>query len=298
MRALISVAIACAALAGCAPDKPEGADAGAKSKPGAEAATPGAPASVRLYVMECGAIDVLDLGVFDRGGAYAGQQKSFVDTCYLIRHAKGDLVWDAGLPDALAETPGGVVDGPFRVSVPKTLASQLAELDLAPADIEYFSASHSHFDHVGNANLFAGSTFIVQKAERAHMFRPEARADTATFAAYSALETAKTLEIDGDHDVFGDGSATIVSLPGHTPGHSSLLVKLENSGPFLLSGDLYHFTEARERRTIPTFNTDAEETLRSMDKFEALASETGAWVMLQHEPADYAKVKHSPEYLD
>ncbi len=291
MHRFIGVSIAVLALCACSKDKSADPEA-------TGAAQSGTPAAMKLYVFDCGQMEMADLGPFDRGGAYNGRPGSGLVTCYLIRHPDGDFLWDAGLPDAIAENPEGVAEGGFKITVPKTLASQLAEIGVKPADIEFFSISHSHFDHVGNGNLFAGSTFIVQKAERAHMFRDAARADARSFAAYDKLETAKMREIEGDHDVFGDGKVMIVSTPGHTPGHSSLLIRLENYGPFLLTGDLYHFTEAREKRTIPVFNTDPEETLRSMDKFESLASETGAWVMIQHEASDYAKVKHSPEYLD
>jgi glyoxylase-like metal-dependent hydrolase (beta-lactamase superfamily II) len=73
--------------------------------------------------------------------------------------------------------------------------------------------------------------------------------------------------------------------PGHTPDHLALLVKLE-SGPVLLTGDLYHSRDAREKRGVPPFNTSREQTLQSMDKFEKLAKDTGAKVVIQHEPRD------------
>jgi glyoxylase-like metal-dependent hydrolase (beta-lactamase superfamily II) len=284
------------ALVGCGKKEaaPEGGAPAAEAAPAAAAEAP----LLRLYAMECGRIDVLDLGVFDLGGAYAGQTKSLIDTCYLVRHPAGDLLWDAGLPDSINAAPDGVTEGAFRITAPKTLVGQLADIGLQPADVEFFSASHSHFDHVGNANLFAAATFIVQKAERAFMFRDEARANAQEFASYSALENAPAREIGGDHDVFGDGRVKIVSMPGHTPGHSALLVTLANAGPVLLTGDLYHFTEAREKRTVPTWNTDPEETRRSMEKFEALAAKTGARVVIQHEPADYDALPKAPEYLD
>jgi N-acyl homoserine lactone hydrolase len=254
--------------------------------------------ALRLYTFDCGRIDMLDLGLFSSNGEYAGRENNAADMCFLIRHPKGDLMWDAGLPDALSQQADGLTNGPFHVAVPTTLASQLASIDVAPADIEYFSISHSHFDHVGNAGMFAGSTFLVDKDERAHMFRDEARADEQTFPLVAPLEDAPTTEFDGDYDVFGDGSVTILAMPGHTPGHTALRVNLKNSGPVLLTGDLYHLLESREKRIVPTFNTDEEETRRSMDKFEALAAETGARVVVQHALEDMEALPKSPEYLD
>lgn len=277
---------------------------GACSKPPAEAPKDERPPierkvdEMRLYVMDCGRIEVADLGVFDRGGAYNGRKHSFVDSCYLVRHPKGDLLWDAGIPDAIAQAPEGVTADVFSMRVEKTLQSQLERIGVPVEAVEFFSISHSHFDHVGNANLFAKSTFIVNEAERAFMFREDARKDAQTFATYQDLEAAKKATFADSYDVFGDGSTIIVSLPGHTPGHSVLLINLPNSGPILLSGDLYHLTEARERRTIPAFNTDAEQTLASMDKFEQLAAESGARVIIQHEKADFDNLPRAPAYLD
>ncbi|MEQ8750016.1 MAG: hypothetical protein RIC52_09590, partial [Amphiplicatus sp.] len=114
----------------------------------------------------------------------------------------------------------------------------------------------------------------------------------------SALENAETATFTDEYDVFGDGSVRIIAMTGHTPGHSVLLAQLDKAGPVLLTGDMYHLTEAREKRTVPVFNTDAEETLRSMDRFEALAAETGARVVIQHEADDFAALPHAPDYLD
>ena len=66
------------------------------------------------------------------------------------------------------------------------------------------------------------------------------------------------------------------------------------SGPVLLTGDLYHSTIAREKKSMPGFNTSRAETLASMDKFEALAKQTGAKVIIQHEPNDIAKLPAFP----
>lgn len=279
-----------AGLAACSGPSPSSGAADGESEGGAS--------GLRLYVLDCGHIEMLDLSIFDAGGAYDGMRNSAVGACYLLRHPKGDLLWDTGLPDALHAVEGGVAEGPFALTMPKTLKGQLAEIGVTPAEIEFLSLSHSHFDHAGNAGEYAASTFIVHEAERAHMFRDEARADAQSFSAYAALENARTVTFADEYDVFGDASVRIIAMPGHTPGHSVLLARLDKAGPVLLTGDMYHLTEAREKRTVPVFNTDAEETLRSMDKFEALAAETGARVVIQHEADDFAALPHAPEYLD
>jgi len=254
--------------------------------------------TVKLYALECGRIDMLDLGLFDKGGAYDGRTNKAVSSCYLIRHAKGDLLWNTGLPDALNAVKDGVTNGAFHIAVPNTLESGLAAIGVTPETLDYLSVSHSHFDHVGNAGQYAAATFIVSEAERAHMFRDDAKAAKEQFPAYSALEVATTVQFSGSHDVFGDGSVTIIEMPGHTPGHTVLRVDLANAGTVLLTGDLYHLNEAREKRTIPVFNTDADQTLKSMDAFEALAKQTNAKVIIQHSSQDFDPLPKPPEYLD
>jgi glyoxylase-like metal-dependent hydrolase (beta-lactamase superfamily II) len=89
----------------------------------------------------------------------------------------------------------------------------------------------------------------------------------------------------------------IIQSPGHTVGHTVLLVQLADAGPILLSGDLWHLAESRERRRVPPFNFDRTQTLASMDKVEALVAATGARVVIQHEAADIAALPRFPEYL-
>lgn len=253
---------------------------------------------LRLYALECGRIDMLDLSLFDKGGAFDGRTNKAVDSCYLLRHPKGDLLWDTGLPDAINAMKDGVTEGPFHIAVPTTLSSQLTTIGIAPKDIEYLSLSHSHFDHVGNAGTYAGSTLLANKAEYAHMFRDGARKDAQSFAAYGAIEKSEVVKFTGKYDVFGDGSVMIIDMPGHTPGHTVLQVNLAKSGTILLTGDLYHLGESREKRTVPVFNTDADETLRSMDKFEELAKNTNTRVIIQHSMKDFESLPKPPEYLD
>jgi glyoxylase-like metal-dependent hydrolase (beta-lactamase superfamily II) len=148
--------------------------------------------------------------------------------------------------------------------------------------------------------VFAGSTWIVDEDERAYMFRDEARADAQAFNTYNQLESAQTRLIQGDddYDVFGDGSVTIIQTPGHTPGHTVLLLRLQEAGAVLLTGDMYHLAESRERRTVPRFNTDRAQTLASMDKVERIAADTNARVVRQHVREDFEALPRFPEPLN
>lgn len=254
---------------------------------------------IALYALDCGRAMVKDADIFADNGAFKGQARELVDPCYLIRHKDGDLLWDTGLPDALATNPVSDPASPFALSRKVTLLAQLQQLGLAPADIEFVSISHSHFDHVGNGNAFAGATFLIDPNERAYMFSEDAR-KAPEFAGYAALEQAKSVSLEGDsdYDVFGDGSVKIIKAPGHTPGHRVLLVQLAKAGPILLSGDMYHLHESRELRTVPRFNTDRAQTLASIEKVEKLASDTGARVISQHVPEDFAALPAFPTPLE
>ena len=250
-----------------------------------------ADATLSLYTFDCGSIEVSDLDAFSSTGDYAGQTGSLTNTCYLIRHPQGDLLWDLGLPTGLAGI-GPQTQGIFTTTLERTLTEQLADINLTPQDIEFIAISHSHFDHSGQADLFPNSHWLVNQNEYNHMFSTdEAKAQNAGFAGLS------NSIYNGNYDVFGDGSVMILELPGHTPGHSVLQVNLAESGPILLTGDLYHRTESRELKRVPRFNTDESQTRESMDLFEMLATESGARVIIQHEPADVATLPKPPAFL-
>lgn len=260
----------------------------AASGAGSALAAPAAPKTVELYAMDCGRLTMPNADMFSDDGAYKDQPAKMVVPCYLVRHPKGDLIWDTGLPQAATPAAGAS----------PTLTDQLKTLGLTPADIEYVSVSHSHFDHIGNAGLFASATWIVDPDEKAYAFSDSARKNAAQFGRYSALETSKTALIEQPtYDVFGDKSVMIYQAPGHTPGHTVLLVRLKQAGPVLLTGDLWHIAASRPNRRVPRFNTDRAQTLKSMDMVEALAKETKAKVVLEHVPEDFDSLPKFPAAL-
>lgn len=255
-----------------------------------------APAEVRLYTFQCGEIFVADLNAFSDTEAYTGQSKRLVVPCYLIQHGDDYMIWDAGLPDSLHELPDGQTVGVMTGTMPVTLAGQLDALGVAPADIDYVAISHGHFDHIGNANMFPDATLILQQKEWDALFGENAIFDSAALSEWADGENVE--KVNGDYDIFGDGSAVTISLPGHTPGHQALLLRLANAGPVVLSGDWAHFTENREGRGVPDFNTDRADTLASFDRLEALVANIGARLIIEHEATDFDTMPKPPEYLD
>jgi len=251
----------------------------------------------KLYSLDCGRATAADSGFMSDTGEYDGKPLEVAVPCFIVRHPKGILLWDTGMPDKMAEAKGGIdAGGGNRFIVTATLAAQLKTLGIAPGDVTYVAFSHMHFDHTGNANLFSGSTWILNRAELAWAeSKPGAFVQPESYAGY---KSAKTQMIEGDHDVFGDGSLRILRAPGHTPGHQVLMLKLGKSGTVILSGDLYHLRDNRTHRRVPVFNTSRADTLASMDRIERIVKNTKARFVVQHDPRDFAALPRFPAYLD
>lgn len=258
---------------------------------------PEEPAGPRIYVFENGFIRGLDTKLFNLEREQV-KQPDFVNSSYLIVHPKGTLQFDAGgIPDSAFKGDGKLVTEGVQ-SADKPLMPQLEAAGFKPSDITYFALSHYHADHTGNANAFAGATWITQKAERDFMFseKPEGIIAPAT---YSALKDAKTKILDNqDFDVFGDGTVRLISAPGHTPGHQVLLVKLPKRGSVLLAGDLYHYPEEREKGILPTFEFNADQSRAARAKVEALLEQTKAELWIEHDMATHDKLPKAPAYVE
>lgn len=250
--------------------------------------------TIKLYAMDCGTIKASDMASFDSEGRFDGQAKTLVVPCYLIRHPKGDLLWDAGFNEAMVDRPVAEAGG-FHASMSVKLTDQLAQLGIAPADIEYLSLSHWHPDHSGNAGLFATSTWVVHQAEREFMFSDAMKEASGD---YAALESAKSIQFTEPYDLFGDGRVVMVPTPGHTVGHSVLQLTLARAGTLLFSGDLYTHAAGRKLSAVPVFNFDKQQTIQSMALFENLVKQHSARVVIEHEQADFDALPKFPAYLD
>ena len=250
----------------------------------------------RLYVLYCGELHIPDVSPWTPE-AHAGEPAVFSDNCYLIRHAKGWMLWDSGLTDALIDKPEGVQGARgMRMMRSQTLLAQLEQIGVTPAQIGTVAFSHTHPDHVGNANLFAGATLYIQKAEYAAAFGSEPAKYGFVPATYDRLRSSRVVQLDGDFDVFGDGSVRILSTPGHTPGHQSLLVRLPQTGAVVLSGDAAHFEENFTKRRVPGFNFDKDQSLQSMDKLDRIVKAERAQLWINHDAAQNATLLHAPKF--
>src|SRR5436305_945626 len=232
----------------------------------------------RLYILNC-------------GEGIAGDISRWSPGVNLIKHAQGWLLWDTGVADAIAAMPEGQRPSDPRMTHwrrPKTLAAQLAELGVTPSDIKYVAVSHTHPDHIGNVAMFLQSMLLVQKAEYewhspvGPRFKPD----------------HPVMKLEGDHDVFGEGSLVIISTPGHTPGHQSLLVKLPKTGAVLLSGDAVHFKENWENRRIPENNDSKDKTVASMQRMADVMAKEKAQLWINHDKAQRDSLRMSPEFYE
>ena len=241
----------------------------------------------RLYVMDCGHNAALDQSRWSPG-IDVGKPIGLSDNCYLIRHGAQWLLWDTGYPDAVADKP--LVSPLGTATRARTLVSQLADVGVKPADIQWVAVSHTHGDHVGNVDLFPQATLLIQNAELEWAFAP---GKPAPFRKERALRP-----LEGDLDVFGDGSVTVLSTPGHTPGHQSLLVHLPRTGWVVLSGDLSHFRDNWEKRRVASMNTSAEQTQASMQRVAQLLADKPAQLWINHDAPQSAMQRRAPAFYD
>jgi N-acyl homoserine lactone hydrolase len=216
----------------------------------------------------------------------------FTYSCYLVRHGNDYMVWDTG---------HAVGSGP---QAPKTsLVDLLRQLNVKPDQVKYVGVSHYHDDHIGQTAQFPGATLLIGKGDwdvltsrtlPQGMSREDFEARRARLAPWiSGGGKVEPLARD-KKDVFGDGTVTMLSMPGHTPGHHSLLVRLAQTGNVLLSGDVTHFRENYEVNGVPTWNSNRAESLASLDRFKQIAGNLKATVIIQHDPRDLEKLPAFP----
>ena len=252
----------------------------------------------RMYVINCGENHVKDVSRWTPG-VNVGKPHVFSNHCYLVKHAKGWMLWDTGNADRLAAMPNGlaVAGGTITAYMKKPLVDSLKEIGVTPADIKHFAMSHGHGDHSGNANLFTAATLYVQRAEYAAMFGEDPSKFGFIPSNFDKLRANTAMIIDGDYDVFGDGTVTIKAAPGHTPGHQVLVVRLPKTGPVMLSGDMVHLQYSWNNRIAPSFNFNLPQSLATIDAMKAYAEQTRTQLWIDHDLEQNAKIPKAPQFV-
>ncbi|MEO5922802.1 MAG: N-acyl homoserine lactonase family protein [Bryobacteraceae bacterium] len=253
--------------------------------------------SLRLYVMDCGKLKVDDPSRFD----FRKDQLKTLDFsvgCYLIVHPKGVVIWDVGaVPDTHFKNDGQPATN-FYATATKSLTSQMSAAGYTLADVNYLALSHYHWDHIGNAALFAKSTWLVERIEHDTLYGPTPPERT-TPDQYMPLAKSKTVYLPNrDYDIFGDGTVIIKPAYGHTPGHNVLFVKLPKTGPIILSGDLYHYPEEITTGVVPHIDYNKDRTREARKAVDDLMKRTGAKLWVQHDLVQFQTLKKSPEFYE
>jgi N-acyl homoserine lactone hydrolase len=257
----------------------------------------------RLYRIDCGHSLANDESVWTPG-ENIGKSIEFSSTCYLIRHGSSSLMWDTGVPEATIGDPKGWSTLPKLIvyHLDRTITSQLAEIGLKTGDIDYVAISHTHGDHIGNVKLFPDATVLLQRAEYDWINSgppTDPNLNQLVTLARQLMGQPKNLKlIEGDFDVFGDGSVILISTPGHTPGSQSLMVHLANSGYIVLSGDVVHLEENFEKNIVPALNVDKAQSLASMQRVRDIMQSYNAKLFINHDKAQADRLKLIPAFYD
>jgi len=216
--------------------------------------------------------------------AYGDLKLQFVFSCYLIKHGDDYLLWDTG----------HAMTAP-NVAPKVSLVDFLGKIDVKPEQIKYVGISHYHADHTGQVASFPKATVLIGQGDWDAITSPKP-AQGVNFKPFEAWikGESKVEPLTLDKDVFEDGSVIVLRTPGHTPGHSSLLVKLPQMGAVVLSGDAIHFRENYDAFGVPSFNFDRAQTVASMERIKKIASNLKATIIIQHDARDVEKLPVFP----
>jgi N-acyl homoserine lactone hydrolase len=255
----------------------------------------GAGTAGRLWALDGARLTLERSDMLD--GAEAGPVRLVVPT-FLIEHDDGLVLMDTGFaPDAAQDAVAayGEIGEQIEFTPAQRVDAQLAALGLAPGDVTHVVVSHVHFDHTGGLFLFPQARFLLGSGDRDAVLEPGA----SEIARPQDLTTVQDLDwafVDDDHDLFDDGAVTMLAMPGHTPGNTSLLVRLPHRA-IVLTGDTAHLRGALTTRAAMAADTDPEQARASLDRLVALAQTHSAELWVTHDPDDWERFGGAGEVL-
>ncbi len=241
--------------------------------------------SLRLFGCVCGQFHSPGAGM-----GMAGDRVAVPIPFYVIERPDGVTLFDAGLPAGMCDPEESylkvlrTLDLDVTMDAGTTVARCLERLDIDPAKVRQVVLSHLHFDHAGGLAELPNATLVVQRREWEAGFEPEVASQYGLRKRYFDLGHEVRL-IDGEHDLFGDGSAVCVPSFGHTPGHQSLRVR-NDQGDHILVGDACYNCQVVENRIFPEFS-DHDAMNRSLDGLLTLR-EADTVMVFGHDPDQWA----------
>ena len=248
--------------------------------------------TLRLYALSCGWLSA-PLGLLLEGESGAIR---IPVPCYLVEHPRGRLLFDSGLNARLLSDAVGHLGRLIRYFRPELeegdlVSRRLQALDLDVRDVDYLVTSHLHFDHAGGHDQFPDTPILVQRRE----WQAAADADLIAANGYVAADYAlgqDVIQLDGEHDVFGDGAVVCVPTFGHTPGHQSLRLRLEG-GDVVLAADACYFRRSLEALHLPKVGHDRAAMRDSLVRLREL-QRRGARILYGHDPEHWASLPKAP----
>jgi N-acyl homoserine lactone hydrolase len=249
--------------------------------------------TVKLYAFTCGTV----AGEFGRLMEGGEGEITVPVPVFLVEHSKGRALFDSGLhPDCQhdpTERLGVRLAGLFRLGFQpgEEVSAWLEAIDRDPGKVDVVINSHFHFDHVGGNALIPNATMLVQRPEWEAALDP----DIAARHGYNPRDFDlghKLRLLDGEYDVFGDGSVVCVPTHGHTPGHQSLRVRLD-SGEIVLAADACYFCRTLRERRLPRYVHDRNAMLKSLHRLDAL-ERSGVRIFFGHDPEFWRTVPKAP----
>ncbi len=268
------------------------------------------PDGMKLYVFSSGQL-TLAKSILQAG---AEGKTTIPVLMAVIQHPKGNVLFDTGNNDKIITDPD--YWGPFIAALDPgrdpdvAVDAQLKKIGLTTDDINYVAYSHMHADHGGNACKFMNSTHVFQRDEMRAAYWPAP--GYATFyittdfsclragTGYPMASSAKTIELDGDLDLFGDGSVVVKRAVSHTPGSQMLIVRLPKTGTVLLVGDAIYLQENLDGNKLPGVGSvyAPSQMLDTYAYAKRLVDTEGASVMFSHDPDAFKALKHAPEFYE
>ncbi|MBI5628108.1 MAG: N-acyl homoserine lactonase family protein [Candidatus Rokubacteria bacterium] len=262
------------------------------------------PAGMRLYVFTSGS-----LGGFPKAALQIGGQGN-IDwapvSFYVVKHPKGNVMFDTGNNDKTIANPDGWW-GPLakgfglKMTKDDAMAAQLAKIGLTSSDIKYVVTGHMHLDHGGNVSQFPNATHVVQDDEMKAAWWPDVGYSVYYIPGdFADTKNYKMIRLNGDFDLFRDGSIRIIRAPGHTPGSQFAVVRMPKSGSIILTSDVVYLKDSLDKNLIPPIPG----TWSPMGMYEGYAKirhirdVESAQIFYGHDPEVFKATKKAPEYYE